>query len=65
VEAYCTGQRFELMPITFAHAERAGSWPHPHGDRFDRMLAAQSHIENLPLATDDAAIKVFGVRTIW
>jgi hypothetical protein len=29
------------------------------------MLAAQSHIENLPLATDDAAIKVFGVRTIW
>ncbi len=27
VEAYCAGQRFELLPVSFAHAERAGSCP--------------------------------------
>jgi PIN domain nuclease of toxin-antitoxin system len=65
VERYCIGQRFELLPVTFAHAERAGSWPQPHGDPFDRMLAAQSAIENLRLATNDPQIAAFGVETIW
>jgi PIN domain nuclease of toxin-antitoxin system len=65
VEAYCSGQGFELMPVTFAHAQRAGSWPQEHGDPFDRLLAAQSELENIPLATNDPRIKTFGVRTIW
>ncbi len=65
VQAYCTGQRFELLPVSFAHAERAGGWPQAHGDPFDRMLAAQSEIERLPLATNDRAIAVFEIQTIW
>src|SRR5207249_3267761 len=65
VEAYCSDQDFELLPILFAHALKAGSWPREHGDPFDRMLAAQSEIEAMPLATHDDAIKIFGVKTIW
>lgn len=65
LEAYCAEQRFEILPVTFAHAERAGSWPQPHGDPFDRMLAAQSAIERIPLVTNDAKILEFGVATIW
>jgi len=65
VEAYCIGQRFELLPVTFAHAEKAGAWPHDHGDPFDRMLAAQSALEDVPLATNDPRIRAFGVNTIW
>ena len=65
VEAYCTGQGFELMPVTFAHAQRAGSWPQAHGDPFDRLLAAQSEIEDMTIATNDPKIQAFGVRTIW
>jgi PIN domain nuclease of toxin-antitoxin system len=65
VEAYCIGQRFELLPVTFAHGEKAGSWPQDHGDPFDRMLAAQSDLEGIPLATNDPTIRVFGVRTVW
>jgi PIN domain nuclease of toxin-antitoxin system len=49
----------------FAHGERAGSWSQAHGDPFDRMLAAQSDVEGMPLATNDAKIKLFGVETIW
>ena len=65
VEMYCVGQGFELLSVSFAHAERAGSWLQDHGDPFDRMLAAQSHIERIPIATNDSKIALFGVATIW
>jgi PIN domain nuclease of toxin-antitoxin system len=65
VEAYCLEQGFTLMPVTFAQAQRAGSWPQAHGDPFDRLLAAQSDLENILLATNDPKIKTFGIRTIW
>lgn len=65
VESYCVSQGFELLPITVAHAERAGSWPQNHGDPFDRMLAAQSEREHLPIATNDPNIALFGVTTVW
>ena len=65
VEAYCIAQNFDRLPVTFAHSARAGSWPEPHGDPFDRLLAAQSEIEGLRLATNDPKIRVFGVDTIW
>lgn len=64
-ESYCRNQGFELLSISFAHAERAGSWPQEHGDPFDRMLAAQSDKERIPLATNDPKIELFGVQTIW
>ena len=65
VESYCRNQGFELLPISFGHAERAGSWPQEHGDPFDRMLAAQSDKEHIPVATSDPKIELFGVETIW
>lgn len=65
VESYCIGQGFELLSVIFTHGERAGSWPQSHGDPFDRMLAAQSEAEKMPIATNDPKIEVFGVETIW
>ena len=35
------------------------------GDPFDRMLAAQSEIERVPLVTLDPAFAMFGIRTYW
>jgi len=65
IQTYCAGQRFELLPVSFAHAERAGSWPQNHGDPFDRLLAAQSAIEGLPLVTNDPQMTAFGIQTMW
>ncbi|MPZ21181.1 MAG: PIN domain-containing protein [Luteitalea sp.] len=65
VESYCIGQGFKLLPVTLAHAERAGSWPQEHGDPFDRMLAAQGDREQMPIATSDPNIARFEVETIW
>jgi PIN domain nuclease of toxin-antitoxin system len=65
VETYCISQGFRLLPMTFAHGDRAGAWPPDHGDPFDRMLAAQSEVEALPLATDDPRLETFGIETFW
>lgn len=56
---------FSELRISSAHAIRAGSWEVDHRDPFDRMLAAQSNLEQLKLVTRDAAFEPFGIDTIW
>ena len=49
--------KFIELPITTAHALRAGSLPITHQDLFDRMIMAQAEIENLPMITYDKAFQ--------
>ncbi len=56
---------FRELGITIAHAQRAGSWPQPHRDPFDRMLAAQSALEELPIVSRDPALPQFGIVPVW
>lgn len=56
---------FVELPITISHGQRAGSWPQSHRDPFDRMLAAQCALEELPLITKDAQLEDFGIRLVW
>jgi PIN domain nuclease of toxin-antitoxin system len=56
---------FGELAITIAHAQRAGSWPQPHRDPFDRMLAAQSVLDALPIVSRDPALAQFGVLPVW
>ncbi len=56
---------FTHLPITSAHSLRAGSYPMQHRDPFDRMLAAQSELERLPLVTLDPAFSDFHCITFW
>jgi PIN domain nuclease of toxin-antitoxin system len=65
IESYCVSQRFERLPVLFPHGERAGSWPQAHGDPFDRMLAAQSEAEDMPIATNDPKLRAFGIEVVW
>lgn len=46
---------FSELPVTAAHALRAGSLPIAHRDPFDRMLMAQAELEDLPILTYDSA----------
>jgi len=57
--------RIEVLPITLEHALAAGALPGPHRDPFDRMLIAQSRLENLPLLSSDRVFKQYKVRTLW
>jgi PIN domain nuclease of toxin-antitoxin system len=53
------------LPMTVAHAQRAGALPSTHRDPFDRMLAAQSLLENVPIIGRDQALADFGVQLVW
>jgi PIN domain nuclease of toxin-antitoxin system len=56
---------FEPLALTLGHARHAGLLAARHRDPFDRMLAAQAEIEDIPLVTADAVFSQFNVRTLW
>lgn len=57
--------RLTPLPITLAHARRAGLLSSRHKDPFDRVLAAQAEIEAVPIVTADPAISAMGVEVVW
>ncbi len=61
-----TRLRAELLPITSAHALRAGCMAWEHRDPFDRMLAAQAMLSDLTLLTRYQALRdLAGLSTVW
>ncbi len=56
---------FQQLALSLEHAHLAGSLPGDHRDPFDRMLAAQSQIENVALVTADPVFRAFGTRVLW
>jgi PIN domain nuclease of toxin-antitoxin system len=57
--------RWLPLPIDQRHVIRAAALPRIHRDPFDRMLVAQSQIEEMPIVTIDPAITRYDVETIW
>lgn len=55
---------FQPLAVTPEHAQLAGSWGIMHRDPFDRMLAAQSCLEKMPLASTDKAVRLFPIEVI-
>jgi PIN domain nuclease of toxin-antitoxin system len=64
-ESLIEREGFSLLAITVDHGLRAGRLIGVHRDPFDRLLAAQSLIEGLPIITADPAFRAFGVETVW
>lgn len=58
-------QQIELLSVSAEHARLAGLMPGEHRDPFDRMLAAQSQLEDMPLVTADPAFRAFGTKVVW
>lgn len=56
---------FEHLVMTYLHAMKSGTYHQAHRDPFDRMLAAQSEIENLPIISRDSALSAFNVSLVW
>ncbi|MEX1128636.1 MAG: type II toxin-antitoxin system VapC family toxin [Vicinamibacterales bacterium] len=59
------GQSFSPLEITVPHAQRAGSLAGTHQDPFDRMLIAQSLMEDLPIVSNEAVFDAYGVVRLW
>ena len=53
------------LPVYQTHALHVAELPPHHRDPFDRLLIAQSQVENLPLMTADAALAAYDLELIW
>ena len=56
---------FRILPVEWMHAAAVETLPFHHRDPFDRLLAAQSIAEAIPLVTSDPAFKPYGVNIVW
>jgi len=56
---------FLLLGITTKHIKEVKDLPFFHRDPFDRMLVAQSIIEELPIMTADSNIVKYDVSSVW
>ncbi|NJR52098.1 MAG: type II toxin-antitoxin system VapC family toxin [Leptolyngbyaceae cyanobacterium CSU_1_3] len=57
--------RFVTLTVEMHHVLQIALLPNHHRDPFDRLLIAQSQIENLPLLTVDHLISQYSVNVIW
>lgn len=59
-------QGFDDLPVSTAHAWRVSTLPiTAHKDPFDRLLAAQSLIEAVPIISNDDQLDPYGVTRHW
>lgn len=57
--------QFELLPITIEHIAEILGLQFFHRDPFDRLIVAQSVVENIPIITKDNIFEKYGVESIW
>jgi len=60
-----TEHQLEPLAITVEHGRLVGRMAGTHKDPFDRILAAQALVEDVPLVTNDPAFAAFGVKVVW
>lgn len=55
-----------VLPLSILHVHtlRVADLPHHHRDPFDRLLIAQSQLENLPVLTSDPKFEPYGIEII-
>lgn len=53
------------LSITIPHAAHISKLPGIHKDPFDRILIAQSVIEDMPLLSRDRTMRKYDVNVVW
>ena len=54
-----------ILPITVSHAAAVSRLPFHHRDPFDRLLIAQSIVEEIPILSADKVLDHYGVTRTW
>lgn len=65
LDGYFREQGFTTLDLSARHADLAGRLPLHHRDPFDRMLVAQSLLDDLPILSNEDVFDSFGVRRLW
>jgi PIN domain nuclease of toxin-antitoxin system len=56
---------FRLLPIRTAHTGIVATLPFHHRDPFDRIIIAQSQVENFPVIGKDKIFDDYGIKRRW
>jgi PIN domain nuclease of toxin-antitoxin system len=57
--------RIKLLPIALTHIYAVGELPLHHKDPFDRLLIAQSMMEEIAIVSIDEKFDAYGVDRLW
>lgn len=65
IDYQLTTNRFKVLNIYISHLKRVSNLPLFHRDPFDRLLIAQSFVEDIPVITSDTAFDHYAIERIW
>ena len=57
--------RAKILPISVDYSHAQTSLPPHYGDPFDRLLVAQSIVEQVSIISSDVAFDSYGVNRLW
>ena len=56
---------FNLLNINLEHLNAIATMPFHHKDPFDRLLIAQSMVEEIPILSKNSAFDAYSINRIW
>ena len=65
VSIFILGYKFKLLDIERSHIYQTLQMPLHHRDPFDRLIIAQSIVENIDVVSSDEAFDAYGINRIW
>jgi len=65
VARHVEGNAIQLLPVQVSHLDLVSRLPFVHRDPFDRLIAAQSLAEGIPLLSRDSVFDDYGVSRLW
>ena len=58
-------ENFNILNINLDHLNAIVTMPFHHKDPFDRLLIAQSMVEEIPILSKDSAFDAYSINRIW
>jgi len=65
VTNFINDYNFEILNINQSHIYYTQQLPMLHKDPFDRLLVAQSLVENIDIVSSDEIFDLYGIKRIW
>jgi len=56
---------FSVLHVTLSHVLQVADLPDHHKDPFDRLLIAQSLVEDVPLLSRDELVSQYDIKVLW
>ena len=54
-----------VLPLSVEYVDVQSNLPRHHGDPFDRLIVAQSIIEQVPIISADPNLDAYGITRVW